>query len=102
MKPVHGLQSIRRGDEFAKIAMRKFPIAETVKAKPGQYNLHELIGRFPQRGVGLKVMRKHWPDNTYWEVLHAQQKPDKNLRLYGVKYWNGKLVSQSVQRIRDQ
>ena len=66
MKPVHGLQSIKKADTFAKIAMAKYPMPENVKVRPGAYNLWELVGRFPKRGVGMKVFRKDWPDNSYW------------------------------------
>ena len=71
--------------------MKKCPVAEGVLAKPGQRNLIEMVGQYPKRGVGMKVFRKTWPDESYWLIMRSEAKPNKNLRLYGVQYWAGQL-----------
>jgi len=39
---------------------------ETIKAKPGQLNIIEMVTRFPKNGLGVKIYKKTWPENSYW------------------------------------
>ena len=94
------MQTIQKADLFARTAMRKFPLADSVKAKPGQLSLTEMITRYPNKGVGMKVWRKTWPANSYWQVMHAEHRPQKNTKLYGVLYWDGELKSGAMDKIR--
>jgi hypothetical protein len=34
----------------------------------GQKNLIELISRYPGHGLGFKVHRKTWPEDSYWLI----------------------------------
>ena len=53
-------------ESLIKRALQQFPIKETIKAKPGQLNIIEMVTRFPKNGLGVKIYKKTWPENSYW------------------------------------
>ena len=82
-------------------ALLKYPQLDSVKdsSRTGQRNLIELLMRFPKNGKGMRVYRKSWPENCYWQIWSTHMTSEKTARIYGVKYWNGKLISQSIDKI---
>ena len=58
-----------------------------------------MISRFPQQGAGMKVFKKTWPENCYWEVYYAKMSSQKAGRLYGLKYWQGDRLSTKIDKI---
>ena len=64
---------------------------ETIKAKPGQFSIIEMVSRFPKNGLGVKIFKKTWPENSYWKIMHANLKGEKGGKLFGVQYWQGSL-----------
>ena len=87
-------------NEIRRAAQFKFPLLDTVKSKPGQRNLQEMIGQFPKQGKDMKIFKKYWPDNSYYKIYHIQRNQADSDRYYGLKYWKGKLVSHKVEKIR--
>ena len=79
--------------------MQKYPIDAAVKAKPGERNLVELIGRFPQNGKGMKVFKKTWPDDCYWLIYDVKMRSAQSARMYGLHYWNGELQKHKIAHI---
>ena len=53
-------------ESLIKRALQQFPMKETIKAKPGQLNIIEMVTRFPKNGLGVKIYKKTWPENSYW------------------------------------
>ena len=53
-------------ESLIKRALQLFPLKETIKAKPGQLNIIEMVTRFPKNGLGVKIYKKTWPENSYW------------------------------------
>ena len=53
-------------ESLIKRALQQFPLKETIKAKPGQINIIEMVTRFPKNGLGVKIYKKTWPENSYW------------------------------------
>jgi hypothetical protein len=53
-------------ESLIKRALQQFPLKETIKAKPGQLNIIEMVTRFPKNGLGVKIYKKTWPENSYW------------------------------------
>ena len=53
-------------ESVIKRALQRFPMKETVKAKPGQFSIVEMVSRFPKNGLGVKIYKKTWPENSYW------------------------------------
>ena len=53
-------------ESVIKRALQRFAIKETVKAKPGQFSIVEMVSRFPKNGLGVKIYKKTWPENSYW------------------------------------
>ena len=47
----------------------------------------------------MKVFRKTWPENTYWHIMHVQMTSDKSAKFFGIKYENGILSSNKVDKI---
>ena len=47
----------------------------------------------------MKVYKKTWPANSYWLIMYAQMKTDKNVSFYGINFWNGVLQSQKIEKI---
>jgi hypothetical protein len=47
----------------------------------------------------MKVYRKNWPENCYWEVYYAHMRSVKTGRLYGIKYWQGERISNKIDKI---
>jgi len=47
----------------------------------------------------MKVYRKTWPENCYWEVYYAHMRSVKTGRLYGIKYWQGERISDKIDKI---
>jgi hypothetical protein len=84
---------------FIKCALQKYPLNSAVTAKSGQRNLIELVSRFPKQGSGMKVYRKTWPENSYWEVYYANMTAAKAGRLYGIKFWQGERISNKIDKI---
>ena len=82
-----------------KFIYSKYPLHESIKSKSGQYNLPELVMRYKSLGVGMRVFKKTWPENCYWEVYHVTKKSDKAAQFYGVKYWDGERASSSIAKI---
>ena len=72
---------------------------DAVTSKPSQRNLFELVMRFPKNGKGMKAYRRHWPENSYWEIWSVKPTSEKSARMTGVKYWNGELQSQRIENI---
>ena len=58
-----------------------------------------MVTRFPGKGKGMKVFRKTWPENTYWQVMHVEMTSEKTAKFFGIKYENGKLCSTKVDKI---
>jgi hypothetical protein len=47
----------------------KYPMTEKSESvKSGQYNLFDMLSRFPKNGQGMKVYKKTWPENCYWQI----------------------------------
>ena len=84
---------------FIKAALQKYPLHEAVGAKPGQRNLIEMVTRFPKQGTGMKVFKKTWPEDCYWEIYYAHMRSVKTGRLYGIKYWQGERISNKIDKI---
>ena len=84
---------------FIKAALQKYPLNSAVGAKSGQRNLMELVSRFPKQGAGMRVFKKSWPDNCYWEINYAHMRSVKTGRLYGIQYWNGERKSNKIDKI---
>ena len=82
-------------------ALLKYPQLDSVKegSRTGQRNLVELIARFPQNGKGMRVFRKSWPEDSYWQVWKVQMTSEKAGRVYGVRYWKGELLSSKIDKI---
>ena len=95
------LQKSLKPEELFRVAKFAYPPLQATTSKPGQQNLYDMIGRFPGRGVGFKVFRKSWPEESYWHIKFADKLSPcgKKFRVYGVKYWKGQLVSDSISRI---
>ena len=53
-------------ESLIKRSLQQFPLKETIKAKPGQLNIIEMVTRFPKNGLGVKIYKKTWPENSYW------------------------------------
>ena len=52
---------------FIKRALQKYPVNETIiKARPGLRSLPEMIMRFPKYGLGMKVWKKTWPNDSFY------------------------------------
>ena len=58
-----------------------------------------MLSRFPRRGLGMKVFRKTWPENCFWEVHYDVLKKNKPAKLYGIKFWNGEMMKSKVEKI---
>ena len=87
--------------EMLKLSLLKYPInPETVKARPGQRNLHELIRHFPGQGKNMRVFRKDWPENTYYHIQYVRVGKQNNPKYYAVKYTDGELSSHKFERIK--
>ena len=56
----------KMSESLIKRALQQFPLKETIKAKPGQLNIIEMVTRFPKNGLGVKIYKKTWPENSYW------------------------------------
>ena len=47
----------------------------------------------------MKVYKKTWPDNCYWHIMYSQLSKSNNVKLYGIKYWNGEIEHRKVAKI---
>lgn len=64
-------------------------------------NLIEMIDSTESKGVGLKVWRKSWPENSYFTITKVKY---KNMRVgdaWGVLTWQGK-PEEKAKKIRGQ
>ena len=84
-----------------KRALQKYPVPETLTSKPGERNLIELLSRFPNKGVGMKVYRKTWPENCYWHIYYNKLTSEKSGKVFGIKYWNDEMQDFFTWRCSD-
>ena len=82
-----------------KRALQKYPVPETLTSKPGERNLIELLSRFPNKGVGMKVYRKTWPENCYWHIYYNKLTSEKSGKVFGIKYWNDEMQDKKIAKI---
>mmetsp|Transcript_14824 Transcript_14824/g.25211 ORF Transcript_14824/g.25211 Transcript_14824/m.25211 type:complete len:112 (-) Transcript_14824:289-624(-) len=90
------LQRLLNQRQFYEVARQAYPLSAEVTAKPGFLSLPEMLGAFPKRGLGMKVYKKTWPENSYWLVKHVIYTSPKYSRYYGVKYWQGEIEKGQV------
>ena len=73
-----------------------------------------ILEPLPRFGVGVKVSKTKWHDDSFWHILDVRPKrksfvsqsgdaPERLVAgIYGVKYWNGQPDTGRVMRIRGQ
>ncbi len=56
-------------------------------------NLIEKLTMYPSNGVGFKVRQIDWKDNRYIEVVQVKAKNNRQGKVYGVEFLDGKIIS---------
>lgn len=74
-------------------------VARHATLASGSKNLLEMITRYPGFGSHFKVSKRTWPENSFYHVTRMQLFGGRYGRLYGLKYWNGELVSDKFEKI---
>ncbi|KAM3145406.1 hypothetical protein pb186bvf_002450 [Paramecium bursaria] len=64
-------------------------------------NLPEILGQYPNQGVGFKIWRKTWPSWKYIIVKEAEYKSLRNAKFFGVEYIKDKPQSPQPIKIRN-
>ncbi|KAI0771983.1 hypothetical protein BD413DRAFT_547459 [Trametes elegans] len=86
-------------------ALRKLlpsKVPPSLSSAPG--TLYQVLSRYPQDGVGLKVHQTRWgakgAQGSYWEVTRTKLKCEgEHGKAWGILVWKGKRVSENDERI---
>ncbi|CAJ0768482.1 11039_t:CDS:2 [Entrophospora sp. SA101] len=66
-------------------------------------NLIDLINVYPKYGIGLKVIPYKWIKkgnlNSYYEVSSVKLKNVAHGRIFGIKYYKGKMVTKKEKEV---
>lgn len=63
--------------------------------------MYEVLGKLPRHGVGSKIQRSSWYENSFWDI--AEVKIDvsgKTGKAYGMLTWRGEQIHDRPMRIR--
>ncbi|KAI8106890.1 hypothetical protein M9434_001544 [Picochlorum sp. BPE23] len=63
-------------------------------------NVYEILSKLPKHGVGSRIQRKTWKDDSFWDVsqvkMHVSGKAGK---AYGMLTWRGEQVHEVPKQI---
>ena len=82
--------------------IKRYTLAELAKHRntpPGQYNLIELISRYPSNGLGFKVFKKTWHEGHFFHVRRIELFNGRYGRLWGFRYKDGVLDKPKIMKI---
>jgi hypothetical protein len=62
--------------------------------------VYEVLSALPKHGIGARVQRKSWHENSYWDIVRVQMDVSgKSGKSYGMLTWNGNKVDEEARRI---
>ena len=62
--------------------------------------MYEVLSTLPKHGIGARVQRKSWHENSYWDVVRVNMDVSgKSGKSYGMLTWNGSKVHEEARRI---
>ncbi len=60
-----------------------------------------MLSRYPGYGVGFKVYRKWWPEGMFYQVKQVHLLSPRYGRMLGIKYKDGKIAGNKIERIEE-
>lgn len=78
----------------------------TARALLSKCNLYDIVTRLPRNGVGYKLRRKTWPENSYWKLTQVKISVKQSVegmnhgKAWGHFTWLGDEKNEEPTRVR--
>jgi len=64
------------------------------------YVVYEVLGKLPRHGVGSRIQRTSWYENSFWDIAKVNIDVSGNTgKAYGMLTWRGEQVHDRPMRI---